>query len=73
MVTANFERDFLRRLKQMGLTGSTRVLYNARQAFDLRKMDVGADGEEEYWNCPVAGLKQEEGTPFPDGFMQFTR
>jgi hypothetical protein len=36
-------------------------------------MEVGTEDEEEFWNCPVADLKQDEGKGFLDGHMQFTR
>jgi hypothetical protein len=49
------------------------AFHYARQAFDVRKMDIGSDNEEEFWLCPVEGLKYSEKNAFRDGHMFFTR
>ena len=58
LVTANFERHFLEHLKGTKLPGMTQVLFKARQAFDLRKMQVGEDDEDESWELPGQWFKE---------------
>jgi hypothetical protein len=73
LVTANFEYDFLNRFRDTGLPEMPKIFYKARQAFDLKKMGLGEEDEDEFWDCPVEGLKRHDSKGFQDGHMRFTR
>jgi hypothetical protein len=77
LVTASFERAFENRFRQSTLPMTTTVfykaLYKARQAFNLRKMSVGNSDEDEFWFCPVDGLKRDDLHDFVENRMKFTK
>jgi hypothetical protein len=73
LVTAKFERDFLRRFEQTELYDTRKALYKARREFDFIKMGIGEDDEPPYWDCPVECLTRDEDKGFQDGHMRFSR
>ena len=73
VAAAAFRHDFRTRLDRARFQVSPMVFHHAQQAFDVRKMEIGTDNEDELWLCPVEGLKHSGKHAFRDGHMLFTR